>query len=108
MTRFLLPGFSTLERMARRVRNLVNRGIYQRVADRLTESEQQALLRLLSHEPQAAVTTFNQIKEAPKSATLTHLEEWLSRLTWLKSLLHAAPLVEGIRSAKVKHLAEEA
>ena len=42
-----LPGFSTLERMSRRIRNLVNRGIYQLVADRLTDTEQQALLRLI-------------------------------------------------------------
>src|SRR5260370_35631211 len=39
-----LPGFSTLERMARRIRNLMNTGIYQSVADRLTEAEHQALL----------------------------------------------------------------
>ncbi len=103
-----LPGFSTLERMARRVRNLVNRGIYQRVADRLTEAKQQALLQLLERENAENVTTFNRIKEAPKSATLTHLDEWLSRLIWLQSLGNMAPLVEGIRSAKVKHLAEEA
>jgi hypothetical protein len=103
-----LPGFSTLERMARRIRNLVNRGIYQRVADRLTETEQQALLHLLEHEHTANVTTFNRIKETPKSATLTHLDEWLSRLIWLQSLGNTVRLVEGIRSAKVKHLTEEA
>src|SRR5579864_5624692 len=45
-----LPGFSTLERMARRIRNLVNRGIFQRVTDRLTETEQQGLLQLIHRE----------------------------------------------------------
>jgi len=103
-----LPGFSTLERMARRIRNLVNRGIYQRVADRLTEAEQQALLRLIAREGAESFTAFNRIKETPKSATLTHLDEWLSRLTWLQSLGTMQPLVEGMRYAKVKHLAEEA
>jgi TnpA family transposase len=103
-----LPGFSTLERMARRIRNLVNRDIYQRVAGRLTEAEQQALLRLIAREGTDSFTAFNRIKEAPKSATLTHLDEWLSRLTWLQSLGTMQPLVEGLRYAKVKHLAEEA
>lgn len=103
-----LPGFSTLERMARRIRNLVNRGIYQRVADRLAEAEQQTLLRLIAREGTESFTAFNRIKEAPKSATLTHLDEWLSRLTWLQSLGNMQPLVEGLRYAKVKHLAEEA
>jgi len=53
--------------MARRIRNLVNRGIYQRVADRLTEAEQQALLRLITREDAESFTAFNRIKEAPKS-----------------------------------------
>src|SRR5438132_4672829 len=52
--------------------------------------------------------TFNQIKETPKSATLTHLDEWLSRLTWLQAFGDMAPLVKDIRPAKVKHLAQEA
>jgi TnpA family transposase len=103
-----LPGFSTLERMARRIRNLVNTGIYQRVADRLSDAEQQALLRLIAREGAETFTAFNRIKEAPKSATLTHLDEWLNRLTWLQSLGNMQPLVEGLRYAKVKRLAEEA
>jgi hypothetical protein len=103
-----LPGLSTLERMARRIRNLINRGIYQRVADRLTEAEQQALLRLITREDAENFTAFNRVKEAPKSATLTHLDEWLSRLTWLQSLGNMHPVMEGIPYAKVKHLAEEA
>ncbi len=68
----------------------------------------QALLCLLEPEGASALTIFNRIKEAPKSATLTHLDEWLSRLVWLQSLLNTARLVEGIRSAKIKYLAEEA
>ena len=103
-----LPGFSTLERLARRIRNLVNRRIYQSVVSRLTDVEQQALLRLIERETTESFMAFNRIKEAPKSATLTHLDDWLSRLTWLESLGNTQRLVEGIRSAKVKHLAEEA
>jgi hypothetical protein len=80
-----LPGFSSLERMARRIRSLVNRGIYQQVADRLSDTEQQALLQLITREEEESFTAFHRIKETPKSATLTHLDEWLSRLTWLQS-----------------------
>lgn len=103
-----LPGFSTLERLARRIRNLVNQGFYQRVADRLSEQEQEALLALLERDETDPFTPFNRIKEAPKSATLTHLEEWLSRLTWLQAFGQMEPLVAGIPPAKVRHLAEEA
>ena len=103
-----LPGFSTLERLARRIRNLVNQGFYQRVADRLSEQEQQALLALLERDETDPFTPFNRIKEAPKSATLTHLEEWLRRLTWLQAFGQMDPLVAGIPPVKVRHLAEEA
>ncbi len=104
-----LPAFSTVARMAGRIRTLVNRGIYQSIQTKLTFASQQALLALLEQEDEATSTTpFNRIKEAPKSATLTHLDEWLSRLTWLESLGNMQPLVEGIPYAKVKHLAEEA
>jgi hypothetical protein len=65
-------------------------------------------LQLIHREDTESFTAFNRIKEAPKSATLTHLDDWLSRLTWLQSLGNTQRLVEGIRSAKVKHLAEEA
>jgi hypothetical protein len=104
-----LPAFSTVARLAGRIRTVVNRGIYQAIQSKLTKAEQQALLALLEQEDEASVLTpFNRIKEAPKSATLTHLDEWLSRLTWLESLGHMQPLVEGIPYTKVKHLAEEA
>lgn len=65
-------------------------------------------MQLLERETAENFTAFNRIKESPKSATLTHLDDWLSRLTWLQSLGNTQRLVEGIRSAKVKHLAEEA
>src|SRR6266702_7313933 len=42
-----LPAFSTLDRMAGRIRRLVNRGIYQTVFARIAEAEHQALSRLL-------------------------------------------------------------
>jgi TnpA family transposase len=104
-----LPAFSTIERMARRIRALVNRGIYQTIQTRLDSNEQQALFALLEQENEASLLTpFNRIKETPKSATLTHLDEWLSRLTWLESLGNMQRLVEGVPYTKVKHLAEEA
>ncbi len=76
-----LPAFSTLDRMAGRIRRLVNRGIYQTVFARISEAEQQALSRLLEPDGSSSFTAFDRIKDAPKSATLTHLDEWLSRLS---------------------------
>lgn len=80
------PAFSTLDRMAQRNRTMINGGIYQRLLARLSEREQQSLSALLKTNAEASFTPFTRIKEPPKSATLTHLDEWLSRLTWLQSL----------------------
>ncbi len=103
-----LPAFSTPDRMAGRIRRLVNRGIYQTVFARIAEAEQQALSRLLSQDGVSPFTAFDRIKDAPKSATLTHLDEWLNRLTWLMSWGTMEPFVEGVRSSKITHLAQEA
>ncbi len=103
-----LPAFSTLDRMAWRIRRLVNTGIYQSVFARLTPDIQQNLSSLLERNVTSPFTAFDRIKEAPKSATLTHLDEWLSRLIWLQSFGHLERLVEGVRPAKIVHLAQEA
>ncbi len=103
-----LPAFGTLERLARRIRTVVHRGIYRSIARRLTDEQATSLLRLLEADPTSGLTAFHRIKEVPKSATLTHLDEWLARLTWLQSLGAMRPLLEGVRLTKVKHLAEEA
>lgn len=105
-----LPAFSTLDRMAWRIRRLVNTGIYQRVLARSPTSQQQTFSRLLERDTTSPspFTAFDRLKDAPKSATLTHLDEWLSRLLWLQSLGNMSPLLEGVRSAKITHLAQEA
>jgi hypothetical protein len=82
--------------MAWRIRRLVNTGIYQRVLARSSTEQQHTFSRLLERDGTSPFTAFDRIKEAPKSATLTHLDEWLSRL------------LEGVRPAKITHLAQEA
>src|SRR5205814_2803500 len=51
-----LPAFSTLDRIARRIRTLVNGGIYQRILARLSESERAALSALLQTNAESAYT----------------------------------------------------
>lgn len=98
-----LPAFSTLDRMATRIRRLVNDGVYRTILDRLSEAEQQALERLLEPEPGSLVTDFNRIKEAPKSATLTHLDEWLSRLcTGSSRLVRPADTLSGANAGAAR------
>lgn len=58
-----LPAFSTLECMARRIRTLVNGGIYQRILARLSEGGQQALSALLQTSTGASFTPFTRIPD---------------------------------------------
>jgi len=74
----------------------------------LPEGERATLSALLQTNAEAAYTPFTQIKELPKSAPPTHLDEWLSRLTRLQSLGNTSTWISGIRSNKIIQLAEEA
>ncbi len=53
-------------------------------------------------------TEFNRLREAPKSATLTHLVDWTERLTWLLSLGNMERLITDLPPAKMTHFAAEA
>ena len=103
-----LPAFSTLDPMAGRIRRFVNRGIYQNVFACMPEAKQQALSRLLESDGSSPFTAFDRVKDAPKSATLTHLDEWLSRLIWLQSWGSMDSFLAGMRSQKITHLVQEA
>lgn len=103
-----LPAFSTLDILVRRLRNLAHQRIFQTVLARLTTAEQALLERLVETNPTGYFTEFNRLRAAPKSATLTHLEDWITRLTWLQSLGNMARLLEGLAPAKITHFAAEA
>ncbi len=90
-----LPAFSTLDILVRRIRKVAHNRIFQTVLSRLTEAERTLLERLVDMNPTDYFTEFNRLREAPKSATLTHLEDWVERLTWLLSLGDTQRLVEG-------------
>ncbi|WP_268887365.1 Tn3 family transposase [Ktedonobacter robiniae] len=103
-----LPAFSTLDLLVRHLRNLAHQRIFQTVLSRLTEAEQALLEKLVETNPTGYFTEFNRLREAPKSATLTHLEDWTTRLTWLLSLGNMARLLEDLAPAKITHFAAEA
>src|SRR6266487_2639439 len=72
-----LPAFRTLDLLATRVRKLVNGRIFRTILDRLDSTEERLLTQLIDKDAPGHFTDFNRIKEAPKSASLTHLDEWL-------------------------------
>lgn len=103
-----LPAFSTLDTLVSRIRKVVHGHIFQTVLSRLTESEQTLLEDLLDRSTASYFTEFNRLREVPKSATLTHLDEWIDRLIWLLSLGSMDRLIAGLPAAKITHFAAEA
>lgn len=103
-----LPGYSTLNRLARRIRILVNRQFFSNVFSRLKAIEQRRLDELLDVENPRRKSDFNYLKETPKSATLSHMRDLQVRFTWLLAMGDVERLLEGIPNAKIKHFAAEA
>ena len=102
-----LPAFSTLDRLVRRVRTLVNFRFFRSVLSRLSLDDQRRLDRLVSPDDRYR-SDFNYLKEPPKSATLSHMHDLQMRFSWLLTMGDVEQKLEGIPKAKVKHFAAEA
>jgi TnpA family transposase len=106
--RYELPAFSTLDRMAGRIRALVNGRIFHELHGRLSVEQLSRLDALLETDPQTQRSLFNLLKELPKRATLKHIHELQEKLSWLQSFQDINSLLVGASPAKVRHLAAEA
>lgn len=106
--RYELPAFSTLDRLARCVRLLVNRRFWERICARLTSSDFGRLDDLLLPDAKAFRTPFNSLKNLPKKPTLKNLQEMLNHLEWLLGLGDFDAVIKDIPPLKIKHFAAEA
>jgi len=104
--RFELPAFSTLDRLVMHVRHEVHQDLYTRITASLEASERARLDALLHLRD--GRTDFNRIKDTPRQATLKHLRQWTTRLTWLEALLPTHPFLTDIAHTKVQQFAAEA
>jgi TnpA family transposase len=103
-----LPGFNTLDRLVRRIRNLVNQQLFSGVINQLKDDYIQRLEDLLSSHPVQHRSPYNDLKQLPKRPTRNHLNDLLTHLIWLDSLGEVQPYLESITSAKIQHFAAEA
>ena len=106
--RYELPAFSTLDRIIRRIRTSINGWFFRRVFYQLTPEELQCLERLLTTDSQTYRSPYNDLKQFPKSPTLSHLRSLLAHLTWLQSLGNVEQLLKNIPPLKIQHFAAEA
>lgn len=103
-----LPAFSTLDRMAARIRTLVNYRYFNSVLSRLAAADRNQLDRLLDTDEPGRRTDFNYLKEPPKSATLSHMQDLQANFAWLLTLGDVDRILADIPNAKIKHFAAEA
>lgn len=106
--RYELPGFNTLDRLVRRVRNLVNHQLFALVISRLNQEYIQRLDNLLSSHPVQRRSSYNDLKQLPKSPTRNHLNDLLTHLIWLDLWGEVKPYLASITESKIQHFAAEA
>jgi TnpA family transposase len=103
-----MPAFSTIDRIAGHIRTQVNMAYFTHVAERLTENDQAAITRLLTVEETTGHSPLFRVKSLASSATVSHIDEWLKRLTWLQSYIDTWQLLGDIPATKLRHFAAEA
>jgi hypothetical protein len=106
--RFELPAFDTLNRAARRVRAIVNRALYKRVYEALSEDDLAKIDRLFITDLTTLRSPWNDLKADAGNPTLTHLRDLVARQRWLASQAVGSDAFAGIPPVKVRHFAEEA
>lgn len=107
--RIELPAFSTLDRLSRRIRTLVNGRFFEAVLARLGEAERGQLDAMLevTDSPQKK-SLFFALKQLPKRSSLEHLQDLLDHIVKLSNTVGADHHLAGIPNAKIKHFAAEA
>ena len=106
--RYELPAFSTLQRAAQKARAQVNQRYYQQVAAALTDTQREALMRLLTRADKEATSPWQRLKREPKQPTLKHIREHITHVRWLQALNSARQAVEDIPETKLQRFADEA
>lgn len=103
-----LPAFSTLLRIARTARALVNRSYYRRIATVVGEKVRARLDALLLVPEDAARSPWDQVKaEAPRPSP-QRMREFLIHLRWLREHGPDEATFTGVPDQKIKQFAAEA
>lgn len=103
-----LPAFSTLDRLARRIRRLVNESFFQQVLDRLSKEEIGQLDVLVQKDADQFFSHYNRLKQLPKRPRLSKIQEQINQLHWLLNFGDVGHHLENIPPIKVRHFAAQA
>ncbi|MFD4764374.1 Tn3 family transposase [Streptomyces sp. NPDC058439] len=103
-----LPGFSTFDKMASKIRTEVNASIREGIHDRMSPVQQAGLLRLLEERDADGTTLFNRLKKPAKGPTWSHFKNLAKRREWLDELGDTSVWMESVATGKITDFAGEA
>ncbi|WP_326771166.1 Tn3 family transposase (plasmid) [Streptomyces sp. NBC_01591] len=103
-----LPGFSTFDKLASKIRTEVNVSICTGIHDRMSAAQRAGLMRLLEERDSDGTTLFNRLKKPAKGPTWSHFKNLTKRLEWLDELGDTDVWMDGVAAGKVTDFAGEA
>ena len=106
--RYELPAFSTLDRLIRHIRSMVNNRLFTLCSQGLSTTEQiylDQLLVVINNEEDNENTTLNLLKSPPKSAKLKGMKLLQNKFDMLMTFGDAKRLLQNITPTKVRHFA---
>src|SRR5699024_5426821 len=98
-----LPAFSTLDRLARRIRRLVNETFFQQVLNRLSPEAIQQLDVLVQKDTNQFYSSYNRLKQLPKKPRLSKIQEQINQLHWLLDFGEVGHYLANIPPVKIQH-----
>ena len=104
--RYLLPGFDTLSRIARRARVKVNDQIYKQVSGKLSAAQQDMIDRMFR--TRQGRSQWDQLKREPKQPSVREVASFLTHIQALRQQAEGLPTVEGIAVSKRTQMVLEA
>jgi len=106
--RYELPAFSTIDRLVGHIRTVVNNRLFQRIDRAMSPNQQGFVDELVSNSTPESELTFSLLREAPKSARLSHIQALQTKFDQILTFGDARQLLMKIAPAKVKSFAAQA
>ncbi|MFE2558657.1 DUF4158 domain-containing protein [Streptomyces sp. NPDC059352] len=103
-----LPGFSTFDKLASKIRTEVNASICTGIHHRMSAAQRAGLMRLLEERDSDGTTLFNRLEKPAKGPTWSHFKNLTKRLQWLDELGDTDVWMDGVAAGKVTDFAGEA
>ncbi|MEU3462928.1 hypothetical protein ABZ721_23645 [Streptomyces sp. NPDC006733] len=91
-----LPGFSTFDKMASKIRTEVNASICTGIHDRMSAAQRAGFMRLLEERDSDGTTLFNRLRKPAKGLTWAYFNNLTKCLEWLDELGDTDVWMEGV------------